>query len=219
MSAGLGPLPPALAGEPVGSWSNLQLTDEDVRWSNWWGWASVTTYMRASGAMYEMAVPEMPGRSPHSLFGGLPEDEIGQMQGSVRAVREAMRAIRAVQPAARLVQTEDLGTTFATHRLAYQAEFENERRFASLDLLTGRLGPDHPMWAFLQACGGDEATLASFTGEPCPPDVIGLNHYVTSDRFLDERVAEYPPQVRGGNGRDGGDSQVRNSRGSAQAGW
>ena len=41
----------------------------------------------------------------------------------------AMQAIREVIPSARLVQTEDLGKTFAVPRLAYQARFENERRW------------------------------------------------------------------------------------------
>ena len=36
---------------------------------------------------------------------------------------------------------------------------------------------------------------------PCPPDVVGINHYVTSERFLDERLALYPRQLHGGNRR------------------
>src|SRR5215212_485939 len=39
----------------------------------------------------------------------------------------AMRAIRAVNSAAQLVQTDDLGKTYSTRGLAYQADFENER--------------------------------------------------------------------------------------------
>ncbi len=119
-----------------------------------------------------------------------------------RAIRAAMRAIRAVQPSARLVQTEDLGTTFSTRKLAYQARFDNNRRFASLDLLTGRMGPRHPLRGWLAWVGADEATLASFADDPCPPDIVGLNHYVTSDRFLDVRVGQYPAHLRGGNGID-----------------
>ena len=38
-------------------------------------------------------------------------------------------------PDAQLVQTEDLGKTHAFGRLAYQAEFENERRWLTFDLL------------------------------------------------------------------------------------
>src|SRR5205085_1380981 len=56
----------------------------------------------------------------------------------VRAVVLAMRAIREVVPGARLVQTDDLGKTHATPPLAYQAEHENGRRFATWDLLCGR---------------------------------------------------------------------------------
>src|SRR4051794_26676482 len=52
-----------------------------------------------------------------------------------RGVALAMQAIRVVNPAARLVQTEDLGKTFSTARLAYQADFENERRWLTFDLL------------------------------------------------------------------------------------
>src|SRR5690606_16367899 len=36
--------------------------------------------------------------------------------------------------------------------------------------------------------------------DPCPPDVIGINHYLTSDRFLDHRSQLYPPRTHGGNG-------------------
>src|SRR5205085_395953 len=50
----------------------------------------------------------------------------------------AMREIRAVNPAARLVQTEDMGETFSTPLLASQARFENQRRWIALDLLAGR---------------------------------------------------------------------------------
>ncbi|HYD29484.1 MAG TPA: sugar nucleotide-binding protein, partial [Azospirillaceae bacterium] len=32
--------------------------------------------------------------------------------------------------------------------------------------------------------------------------IIGVNHYLTSERFLDERLERYPPQTHGGNGRD-----------------
>src|SRR4030088_728525 len=46
-----------------------------------------------------------------------------------RAVVLCMRAIRRVTPDARLVQTEDLGKTFSTPLLQYQADHENERRW------------------------------------------------------------------------------------------
>lgn len=119
-----------------------------------------------------------------------------------RGVASAMRAIREVTPRARLVQTEDMGTVFSTPRLAYQAAFENERRWLSLDLLCGRVGPGHPLWTKLLDIGMSRLDLLALASEPCPPDIVGLNYYVTSDRFLDDRVERYPSHTHGGNGRD-----------------
>ena len=50
-----------------------------------------------------------------------------------RASVLAMQAIREVNPRAQLVQTEDIGKVYSTPLLAYQAEFENERRWVTLD--------------------------------------------------------------------------------------
>ncbi|HEU4597693.1 MAG TPA: sugar nucleotide-binding protein, partial [Pyrinomonadaceae bacterium] len=119
----------------------------------------------------------------------------------VRAVVLSMRAVREVSPRARLVQTEDLGKTFSTPALNYQAEFENERRWLTYDLLAGRLTHGQAMWDYLRWVGIEERELAWFAENPCPPDIVGVNHYLTSERFLDERVARYPAHARGGNGR------------------
>src|SRR5207253_1369506 len=50
-----------------------------------------------------------------------------------RATVLAMREIRRVNPAARLVQTDDLGKTYSAPALAYQAEFNNEYRWLTWD--------------------------------------------------------------------------------------
>jgi len=118
-----------------------------------------------------------------------------------RATALSMREIRKVNPKAQLVQTEDMGKTFSTPLLAYQAELENERRWLSFDLLCGRVNRDHPLWRYLLASGISEADFEVFLDNPCPPDVIGINHYVTTDRFLDERLEHYPSWSHGGNGR------------------
>jgi dTDP-4-dehydrorhamnose reductase len=118
-----------------------------------------------------------------------------------RAVVLAMRAVREVNSSARLIQTEDLGKTFSTRALSYQAEFENERRWLTYDLLSGRVRRDHPMWDYLRWVGIEESELAWFTDNPCAPDIVGINHYLTSERFLDERIARYPPNTHGGNGQ------------------
>ena len=119
-----------------------------------------------------------------------------------RAVVLAMGAIREHVRDARLVQTDDLGKVYSTPLLAEQAALENQRRWLSLDLLTGRLRPDTVMWRWLRDEGEvTEDALAWFVENPCVPDVLGINHYLSSERFLDERQERYPPDSYGGNGR------------------
>src|SRR3954469_21338954 len=96
-----------------------------------------------------------------------------------QAVILAMQAVRAINPAAQLIQTEDLGKVHSTPTLAYQAARENERRWISLDLLCGRVGSDHPLRAYFRAAGVAEAELAWFQEHAGPPDVIGINHYMS----------------------------------------
>jgi dTDP-4-dehydrorhamnose reductase len=119
----------------------------------------------------------------------------------LRAVSMAMSKIKTINPAARLIQTEDLGKTFSTPALAYQAEFENERRWLTFDLLCGRVLPDTAMWDYLHWLGIETAELEWFGEHSCTPDLIGVNHYITSERFLDERLNRYPAVFHGGNGR------------------
>ena len=119
-----------------------------------------------------------------------------------RATMQAMRSIRTVVPGARLIQTEDFGSSFATSKLKYQANFENHRKWLSLDLLFGRVTRRHPLYRYLVANGVATSELSQLAEQPCPVDLIGVNYYVTSDRFLDERVSRYPRHVVGSNGRD-----------------
>lgn len=120
----------------------------------------------------------------------------------VHATVLAMRAIRAVNPQAQLVQTDDLGFTRSTPGLAAQAAFDNERRWLAFDLLAGRVDRRHPLWDWLRGNGAGERELLRLCDEPCPANVIGINAYVTSERFLDERLELHPPHRRGGNGRE-----------------
>jgi dTDP-4-dehydrorhamnose reductase len=116
-----------------------------------------------------------------------------------RATVLAMRAIRRVTPKARLVQTEDLGKVFSTPHLRYQAEHENERRWLSLDLLCGRVDRAHPWHSIFVQNGVTDDELAFFLDAGGAPDIIGINHYATSDRYLDEAMDRYPACFHGGN--------------------
>jgi dTDP-4-dehydrorhamnose reductase len=119
-----------------------------------------------------------------------------------RGIASAMTAIRRVNPTAQLVQTEDLGRCYATPALRYQADFENNRRWLTWDLLCGRVDSAHPLRSFLTGAGIAPCELDAFVAEPCPPQIIGINHYVTSDRFLHDDTERFSAWCTGGNGRD-----------------
>jgi len=114
----------------------------------------------------------------------------------IDAVRASMALIRTVVPTARLIQTEDLGHTDATSERDVQAQFDNHRRWASWDLLSGRMTQDHALWDHLAALGFADR-LRAIAASPCRPDLLGINHYLTSDRFLDHRIERYPDAVHG----------------------
>jgi dTDP-4-dehydrorhamnose reductase len=67
--------------------------------------------------------------------------------------------------------------------------------------------------------GIDPADLDWFLENTCPPDIIGANYYVTSERFLDERVHAYPMEARGHNHRQSyGDVAACHVRGQGMYG-
>lgn len=119
-----------------------------------------------------------------------------------RAVALAMAAIRRVNPQAQLVLTDDLGHVRSVPSLRYQADFENERRWLAYDLLFGRVKAGHPMWDLLRQAADGDRLLGLMQDQPCPPNILGFNYYVTSERFLDDRLDRYSPALYGGNGRD-----------------
>ncbi|NEU09265.1 sugar nucleotide-binding protein [Flavihumibacter sp. R14] len=120
---------------------------------------------------------------------------INECKGTVMA----MQAIRKINPEAKLIQTEDLGKTYSTPMLKYQADFENQRRWLSFDLICGKVTPVHPMWQYLIFAGADKEDLFYFIKHACPPHIIGFNHYLTSERYLDENIENYPVHTHGAN--------------------
>jgi beta-glucosidase/6-phospho-beta-glucosidase/beta-galactosidase len=135
---------------------------------------------------------------PH---GNSDRDFIKLLLRQVRATVRAMAAIRTVQPDAQLVQTDDLGYVHSTDKLRYQADFENTRRWLTWDLLCGYVTPDHPMWNYLRGSGASEQDLWFHVEHTCPPSIIGVNHYVTSERYLDEDRRRFDPRTFSTNGK------------------
>src|ERR1700712_55767 len=138
----------------------------------------------------------------------------------LKATVLAMKAIRSVNPKAKLIQTEDLGKTHSTPALSYQAEFENSRRLLTFDILSGRVKPGHDQYAYMIGCGIPEKDILFFQDQPTRPDIIGLNYYITSERWLDEKVDQYPVETHGGNGRERyADTEVVRANPSARSGF
>lgn len=113
-----------------------------------------------------------------------------------KAVVLSMRAIRAVNPNAKLVQTDDLSKTYSTPEMAHIADFYNERRWLAWDLLCGKVEPGHALWDYLRESGAGDTELLWFRDNACPPDIIGVNYYITSERWLDHRPERYPETHR-----------------------
>ncbi|SMC87741.1 family 1 glycosylhydrolase [Pedobacter africanus] len=122
---------------------------------------------------------------------------INQCKGTILA----MRAIREVNPKAQLVFTEDLTKIHGTCELKHQITFENHRRWLSIDLLCGKVGHRHPLWKYIIEQGIQKDQLSFFIENPLPPDLLGFNYYVTSERYLDHKLEIHPPSSHGGNGR------------------
>jgi beta-glucosidase len=65
--------------------------------------------------------------------------------------------------------------------LSFELEAEASRRqdivFLALDLITGRIGPEHPLYAWLLAHGASPADLSWFEQRALPLDVVGINLY------------------------------------------
>ncbi len=131
----------------------------------------------------------------HTSFRSYVAALVNQLRGSVLA----MRAVRTVRPDAVFVHTEDGGKTWGSPSLAEIVESREHRRWLGTDLLCGNVGRQHPLFDLLLRHGLTEREIFWFSDNPCPPDVLGLNYYVTSDRYLDDRLWMYPAWRIGGD--------------------
>lgn len=109
----------------------------------------------------------------------------------------SMAAIRLVNPHAVLIQTDDLGKTHGNASVSELVDFYNQRRWLSWDLLCGKVVPGHALWNYILDSGIEREEVQWFADHPCPPDIIGINYYVTSERWLDDQPANFPPGMHG----------------------
>lgn len=144
------------------------------------------TTARFSG-LYGLWYPH--GRDDHTFIQAL----LVQCKATVLS----MQAVRRINPNAKLVQTDDLGKTYSTAEMHEAADFYNARRWLAWDLLCGKVDEQYLLWPYLTRSGIAPAELLWFRDNPCPPDIIGVNYYVTSERWLDHRAERYPAHFRG----------------------
>ncbi|MFP5386219.1 MAG: sugar nucleotide-binding protein [Bacteriovoracia bacterium] len=119
-----------------------------------------------------------------------------QCKGTILAMKE----IRRINPGAKLIQTDDLGKCQSTPELQEQRDLENERRWLAWDLLCGKVNKDHALYHLFLKEGITPQELEWFEENPFPPDLIGINHYQLSNRYLDHRIEMFPEWSHGGNG-------------------
>lgn len=112
----------------------------------------------------------------------------------------AMREIRKITPDAKLIQTEDMGKCQSTEKLAYQRDFENERRWLAYDILYGKFNQNHKLFKYVVSSGISYEEIQWTTENYFRPDILGINHYLLSNRYLDDRIDLYPENFHGGNG-------------------
>ena len=113
------------------------------------------------------------------------------------AYRAAAQSIRSIRPDARLFLNEDLGQAAGSPGCVPRARHQTERRWLAFDLVTGRVDQSHPWWSLAAESRRARRLLDALRREPEPPDVLGVDYYVTSDRYLDERLERFPAQYHG----------------------
>jgi beta-glucosidase/6-phospho-beta-glucosidase/beta-galactosidase len=86
------------------------------------------------------------------------------------------REIAAVNPAAKFVHV-DAGFRWANESPTRSREFLEERRFIAMDLVTGRVTPEHPLYDYLRDGGVTAADLEWLVESAVSPDVVGVNYY------------------------------------------
>ena len=128
------------------------------------------------------------------------ESYLRALINQIKAIALSMQAIRSVRSDAQLIQTDDLGGVWSTPELADLGELFSQRQWLPYDLLCGLVDRQHPLFNYLLTGGLTEHEIFWFRDNPCPPNVIGVNYYVTSDRFLDHRINRYPESCRSAEG-------------------
>ena len=119
-----------------------------------------------------------------------------------KAIALSMQAIRRVNPASPAGANRRHGVHPSHRGLALPSRLRERTSLAQLGSAGRQSVAKSPTLSLLAVRGCHRARARIFLEHPCPPDIIGINYYVTSERFLDNRLHLYPPGSVGGNHRE-----------------
>jgi beta-glucosidase len=95
-----------------------------------------------------------------------------------RGMLLSTQAIRAANPQAVLVQVEALMRHWTKNpTYQQQVELDNEQQYLAIDLTTGRVDQQHPLYPYLREHGVQQGELDWFREHAVHYDVIGANFY------------------------------------------
>lgn len=114
------------------------------------------------------------GLWPPHLTG--PAGFVAVLRQIARGVCLTDAAIRAAQPRPVFVHV-DAGFRFEGETRPLPRRLMDEYRFLALDLVTGRVGADHPLAGWLGRHGVPDDDLAWLERHAVSPDVVGVNYY------------------------------------------
>ncbi len=105
----------------------------------------------------------------------------------VQAVSRSIRAIRRVQHEATIMHCDNV-EHYQTREpeLCEEVSRRNLRRFLVLDLLTGAVDRQHPLYEWMVMHGFSELDLDWFRSNPQTPDIIGMDYYPNSEWRLEK---------------------------------
>lgn len=119
---------------------------------------------------------------------------VAVMLGLCRGIVLTHQRLREIDPEMVLVHV-DAADVYSTEDPVLAAETERRQQigFLGLDLVTGRVNPDHPLWDWLLRNGAGEADLEWFREHTVTPDLIGLNTY---PMFSQKRLMRKGEKIR-----------------------
>jgi beta-glucosidase/6-phospho-beta-glucosidase/beta-galactosidase len=119
---------------------------------------------------------------------------VAVMLGLCRGIVRAGAALHSVDPEIVLAHV-DATDVYSAPDPALAEEVDRRQRigFLALDLVSGRVNPDHPLWDWLLRQGAAERELWWFGENSIPLDVVGLNMY---PMFSRKRLVRSPRGLR-----------------------